>query len=230
MNASKILIPLFLMIFLPKILRGQIDGDSTILVPKILVKFSPIDLVNFIEPTITVSVEHRLFGKHYLEHEFGYIYRKPAELPKGTLGFRYQLGYHYVYNEVNKSRQFVGFRCHYRKLFGEVEDFVWRKDFSYQQNVKYQNTLYSYGFTALWGTAHFWGKSSRWYTDFQTGMGLSWKPFKVENYPADAENPKFVSWIYNSKVFTNDGTTLRNGENPIYVNFIFALKIGYRLY
>jgi hypothetical protein len=230
MSITKIFVPLFLFIFLPKILRGQEESDSSTQVPKIMVKFSPFDFVNFFEPTLAVSVEHRLIGKHYLEHEFGYIYTNPIKLPTGTHGLRYQLGYHFVYKQDEKDRKYWGVQCHYRQLFGEVENYVWRKDFSYQQNIKYQNKLYSYGFTALWGSTHFWGKSSRWFTDFQVGMGLSWKPLKIENYPSDAENPKFVSWIYNSQMFTHDGTTLRNGENPVYVNFLFALKIGYLLY
>lgn len=230
MNTSKILVPLFLIFFLPKILRGQEAADSSAQLPKIMLKFSLFDFVNPFEPTLAASVEHRLFGNHYLEHEFGYIYTNPLKLPTGTHGLRYQLGYHYVYQQDAKNRKFWGIQCHYRALFGEVENFIWRKDFSYQQNVKYQNTLYSYGITGLWGSNHFWGKSSRWFTEYQVGMGLSLKPLKIENYPSDAEDPKFVSWIYNSKVFKHDGTTLRNGENPVYVNFLFALKIGYVLY
>jgi hypothetical protein len=227
MNRPKLLVVLFLTIFSLKILRSQERGDSLYNSAKTMVKFNFFELVNFVEPTLSASIEHRLVGKHYLEHEIGYVYAQPLDLPKGTLGLSYRLGYHFVYNEDNSKRQYAGLSFHYRELFGEVENFVWRKNFSYQQNVKYQNNFTSYGFTVVLGATYFFGKSSRWFTDYQFGLGMSWKPLRIYNYPSDAENPKFGSSIYKSSVFINDDSTLRNGENPIYANVLLAIKIGY---
>jgi hypothetical protein len=192
MNATKLLILLFLPIFLPNILRGQEQQDSLNKSPKMLVKLNLFAFINFVEPTLAASFEHRLMGNHYLEHEIGYVHSKPKDLPEGTHGLSYRLGYHYVYHEDNLKRQYAGVQFHFRELSGEVENFVWRKKFSYQQNVKYQNTFYSYGFTALLGMTRFFTKSSRWFTDYQFGLGMSWKPLRIENYPSDAENPKFT--------------------------------------
>jgi hypothetical protein len=227
MKASKLLILLFLALFSPKILRGQEQVDSSYKSAKMMVKFNLFAFINFVEPTLAASFEHRLFGKHYLEHEIGYIHAKPLDLPEGTHGFSYRLGYHYVYHEDNFKRQYAGVQFHFREFSGEVENFIWRKNFNYQQNIKYQNRLYSYGFTALLGMTSFFRKSSRWFTDYQFGIGMSWKPLSIENYPSDAERPKFNSRIYNSSFYINDGNTLRNGENPIYMNVLLALKIGY---
>jgi hypothetical protein len=227
MKTFKLLILLSLVILLPKILRGQEQRDSSYTSAKTMIKFNFFELVNFVEPTLAASIEHRLVGKHYLEHEIGYVYAQPLSLPKGTYGLGYRLGYHFIYNEDDVKRQYAGISFHYRELFGEVENFVWRKNFSYQQNVKYQQNLTSYGYSIVLGATYFYGKSSRWFTDYQFGLGMSWKPLRIDNYPSDAENPKFVSRIYNSSVFINDGITLRNGENPIYTNVLLALKVGY---
>jgi hypothetical protein len=230
MKTTQIIALLFLSVILPKILRGQEREDFTDYGSKIAIKFSPMAALNPFEPTLAFSLEHRIIGKHYLEHELGYVYQNPWLMPKELRGLRYRLGYHYVTEENIFGYKYIGVQFHYRQLFGEIEEFLWRKGYSYQQKTKYQNTMHSYGFTLMYGKVRFIGNSTRWFTDYQIGMGLSWKPFEIENYPVDAENPNYVAWMYNSRSFINDGTALRNGENPKYINFLFALKIGYKIY
>jgi hypothetical protein len=229
MKVYKLLVFFVLIVISPKILRGQEREDFSDYGPKMSVKMNVIAFVDFFEPTLSFSFEHRLIGKHYLEHELGYIYANPWKLPKELRGFRYRLGYHYVYDANPFQYKYVGVQFHYRQLFGDIEEFIWRKNFAYQEKIKYQNTFHSYGFTVLFGKVHFMGKSSRWFTDYQFGFGLSWKPFTIENYPTDAENPEFASWIYNSRAFKNNGTTLTNGENPLYTNMLMTIKVGYMI-
>jgi hypothetical protein len=226
MNTSKILIPLFLIFFLPKILRGQVREDFSDYGPKMSVKINLMAIFDVFEPTFAASFEHRIKGNHYLEHEFGYVYDNPSRMNKLIRGLRYRLGYHYAYEENKFGYKTVGLQIHYRQLFGEIEDFVWRKGNGFQQKLKQKNMFHSYGFTVVFGKVKFL-RNDRWFTDFQVGMGLSWKPFKIDNYPADGENPNYAPWIYNSREYVKDGNTLRNGENPIYLNMLMTLKIGY---
>jgi uncharacterized protein YxeA len=229
MNAYKLLILLFLIIFSAKILRGQKVESFNSYVPKMSVKVNLMAVIDGFEPTLDFSFEHRLKGKHYLEHEFGYVYSSPWNMPKEIRGLRYRLSYHKIYSENKFGYQYFGIRIHYRQLFGEVEEFLWRKGYSFQQKFKQQNTFHSYGFTLMSGDVRFLGNSSRWFTDVQAGVGFSWKPFTIENYPTDAENPNYAPWIYNSRVFKNEGNMLRNAENPIYLNLLVTLKIGYKI-
>ena len=226
MNIPKLRILLSLTLFSFKILRGQDLQDFSDYGPKMMVKANLIAPIDVFEPTLAFSFEHRLKGRHYIEHELGYIYDNPWTMPKALRGMRYRIGYHYVHEENKFEYRYVGVQFHYRQLFGEVEDFVWRKGNSFQQKLRQYNTFHSYGFTVLFGKVRLL-RGDRWFTDYQIGAGLSWKPFKIENYPIDAENPNYAGWIYNSRVFSNDGNTLRNGENPLYFNMLMTLKIGY---
>jgi hypothetical protein len=226
MDILKLLILFFLTIILPKILRGQERETFEDYGPKMMVKANVVASIDVFEPTLSVSFEHRLKGKHYLEHELGYVYDNPWKMPEALRGLRYRMSYHYVYEENKFVYRYVGLQLHYRQLFGEVEDFVWQKGYSFQQKLKQYNTFHSYGFTIVFGKFIFL-RGDRWFIDYQIGAGLSWKPFKIENHPINAENPNYTAWIYNSRNFINEGNTLRNGENPKYLNMLMTVKIGY---
>jgi hypothetical protein len=226
MNVYKLLSLIFVFLYFSNILMGQGHENFLEDVPKLAVKLNLVAAFDVFEPTIAASFEHRLANRHYLEHEFGYIYDNPWKMSDKLRGLRYRLGYHYVHEENNLGNRYVGIQIHYRQLFGEIEDFVWRKGFSFQQKLKQYNTFHSYGFTVIFGKVRFL-RGDRWFTDYQIGAGFSWKPFKIENYPVDAESPDYASWIYNSRVFANNGNTLRNGENPLYLNMLMTVKIGY---
>jgi hypothetical protein len=222
-NAHKLLILLFLAIFSFTILRGQEEGDNTLTIPKLTVKFNTIAAINPYEPTLAVSVEHHLYGKSYLEHEIGYVYDTPKDLPDGTRGFRYRLGYHF--HEFEDL--YWGVQAHFRRFTGDAENFVWRKNRSYQQSIKYKNTFDAYGFTLIGGIRNYFSKSSRWFVEPQFGGGVSWKSLTIENFPSDATYPDPPLWLYSRRTYINEGNILRNAENPLYFSFFVTLKVGF---
>jgi hypothetical protein len=225
MKNYKTLFVCVVMVILAQILRGQEKENFSDYGPKMAVKLNLMAMIDFTEPTFALAFEHRLKGKHYLEHEFGYIYANPWLMPKDLRGFRYRLGYHYVYNENFSQYKYFGVQVHYRQLYSNVEEFVWRQNRNFQQKTAIESTFHSYGFTVLGGKVRYFGE--RWYSDLQVGLGFSWKPFNLKNYPIDSENPNYITWMYNSQNYAHDGVSLRNGDNPIYLNMLFTVKVGY---
>jgi hypothetical protein len=224
-NTCQRLYPLFLCLIFAQILRGQESENTLQTQPKFMLKVNPSAAINILEPTIAFGVEHILVKNHYLEHEIGYIYTNPIGLSKETRGFRLRLGYRFMV----KNNMYVGIQSHYRKLYGDGQNYAWRKDNSFQQNIKYSNNFYSYGFTLLGGQRFFWTKKSRLFTDIQLGLGMSWRPFKIENYPNNFEYPRSY-WINDADQIISEGTTIRNGTNKAYLNVLIALKIGYVIF
>jgi len=199
--------------------------------PSLIIKYSPVSVLDFYNPSLLqVGVEHRLSGKHFLEHEAGLIsaYRIENNFNgnvQGTtkIGWRLQEEWRIYFNEglrADKGNGYFSLMATWR--YSSYEDWVtvsssdWNFFRTYQTKVEDELLALSPGL----GMQMIWDNLLT--VDFSANLGISYKR-RSNGTPEDSN---FIFFDDGWGDFP-DAFTLRSPTERIAPHLTISVKLGF---
>ncbi len=173
-------------------LKAQNEVPSSFFPPKMILKYSPINLLDFNTPGITFSLEHYLTENHYLHHEISFLsdlgYTRYEEQP--LIGVRLRTGYRVYYRELyddGPSNPFLEVLIKYKHTYQKKTSTYSRFDGLFFEDITTRIRTTSMGIYVAWGQQYY--LSPRLTIEWGTTLGLRFLNKASLDVPPDAERP-----------------------------------------
>lgn len=189
--------------------------------PQVIGKVSVFHLLDPLQPSMELALEHRFRENWYLHHQAAYLYRGYTELDiHRQTGFRWRSGVRrYLQPSIAyREKTFVEFSFSYLQSILELSDDFCRFDCAYIQRIKYKYNKNIYTLALDYGAANY--LSQRFLLELAVSGGLRLGGNRYTNVPPDA-------LLFNTSGFN----PFRYDPNIefIPIHFGLRLKLGYVL-
>lgn len=220
---NKFLLVFVLVLLCMNIVRGQ---DSLQIepkpFPKLILTFSPLNLVNFRVPAAQLGVEYRIANKLSLQHEVGYIFRKDKRMGRlsNKQGFRtrHELRYYFDGMDNPKENSYWGLQFRYWKFSSPLENNFFREGGQYQQRISINVDQSAIGGGISYGDNIV--NKKKFVFDVGGSVGFIYLKNNPDKIPDDAE------LIDDSFSFSRDHSSFYDSTQPY---LLATLKIGFAL-
>jgi len=190
--------------------------------PKVIGKFSAAHLLDPIQPSVHVALEHHLKERWYLHHQVGYLFKSYTNLDiNHQNGFRVRSGIRrYVSSALTRNEKtFIEFSLSYAHTNIEIDDDFCRFDCAYFQRITYNRMQNIYTAALDYGVATYF--SPRFLVEFAISGGLRFGNIQFTDVPPDAQL-SLIEQAFRPLSFNPEPTFL-----PLHFGIRF--KLGYVL-
>jgi hypothetical protein len=189
--------------------------------PKVISKLSVLHLLDPLQPSLQLALEHQLKDRWYLHHQAEYLFKSYNGLDIDRQnGFRLRSGIrHYMPSALTRNEKtFIELSASYMRSVLNLKDDFCRFDCAYVQRIEYERRQNIFILALDYGAANYF--SDRFFVEIALSGGLRLGNSHFSEIPSDAQ----LSGIsgFNPFRYNPDATW-----NPIH--FAFRFKLGYVL-
>lgn len=170
--------------------NAQVQTD-TIPLPEHIIKFSPINLLDFNTPAIQFSYEKKLKNNAALQLELGYInelfYSDWLVQPVQGYRAKFELRRYDFWHTKSTKKNYIGGMILLKQSFKEKNGLFNRYDGLYQQHIKYQDISTGFGAYFTMGKQFILNNNMSIEIGFAAGFRYLYLERTLNKVPSDAE-------------------------------------------
>jgi hypothetical protein len=166
-------------------------STDTIHLPKHIIKFSPISLLDFNTPSFQFSYEQKLKNSAAIQFELGYInnamYRVLALPPTQGYRARVELRRYDYWHTRSSKKSYIGGMIMLKQSFKEKNNFFSRFDGLYQERFQYQEISTGVAAYFTMGKQFFFNNNTSLEIGFAAGLRYVYVGRAFADIPLDAQ-------------------------------------------